>query len=368
MFMHKFPLVIAFMVLVTTAVFSQEPRYNVVPVVPDAVMRHVVGNILQDRFKPAPTERTIPLYHKNIKREWLPSIANITFQMVSDRELDRHPDGVYFFGEVMATGDTFNVYFGFGDPHCDSEGHNWKFTVPASQSSKTDKPRPEINIWLSSISGTGCGGRTKRIINDLEIGELSPNELPGYKFFAEGKLKDLRLGISNRKDVEAVFGDDCDGVCDYDQNWKIFLNYFGDSKLSRREIMSDGTEYEIELNPKKEYIDRIESMRLIPKNRVSFSDVKFAPTFSRGGRFSIGDAWGKDGFEGAVHSSQNVLSDSWGLSYVIYNEETFNNLKEKTGPNEKPVNGDLLSIEYEIPKNVKDKMYEIGPRRQIVKK
>lgn len=72
---------------------------------------------------------------------------------------------------------------------------------------------------------------------------------------------------------------------------------------------------------------------------------------------AIGDAWGKDGFEGAVHTSYNKYTDGYGLTYTVYDKETFNNLVNRK---EKDLRkkGDLIGIEYSIPESLKDRFYD----------
>ncbi len=48
-----------------------------------------------------------------------------------------------------------------------------------------------------------------------------PNELKGFEFFGNGKLKDLKLGSSKKEDVKKIFGEYCEKYCDYDENFKI---------------------------------------------------------------------------------------------------------------------------------------------------
>jgi len=52
-------------------------------------------------------------------------------------------------------------------------------------------------------------------------GSPYPNELKGYEFFGKGKLKNIKLGVSSKKDVKKIFGKDCD----YDENFKVKFEY-----------------------------------------------------------------------------------------------------------------------------------------------
>ena len=68
-----------------------------------------------------------------------------------------------------------------------------------------------------------------------------------------------------------------------------------------------------------------------------------------------------NGFAGAVHKSFDVHEDGYGLQYTIYDEETFNNLREKRKSEIKNQKGDLIQIDYSIPDPLKDKVYYSRP-------
>jgi hypothetical protein len=105
-----------------------------------------------------------------------------------------------------------------------------------------------------------------------------PNELDGYKFFANGKLKGLQLLASSREDVKRVLGSDCEKQCDYDANWSISFQYF-DEIWTREESNSRGDRRVYKLDPK--YLGKLRQIDLKPKQAVSFANISFPAAFSK---------------------------------------------------------------------------------------
>ncbi|HMT08657.1 MAG TPA: hypothetical protein PKA82_11690, partial [Pyrinomonadaceae bacterium] len=197
----------------------------------------------------------------------------------------------------------------------------------------------------------GCGGSGgPPTIKGLTLGEVSPNEIPGYEFFKKGRLQSIRLGISTKDDIRKIFGDTCESVCDYDEHWKIHADYFDDRvEFSRSNGDTKDAQIETEYTPRPEFVDRLESLRLTPKKRVSFLKISLPRTFGRSETYSVGHAWDENGFGGAVHMSLKVYADGYGLEYHVFGEETFNNLRKKEPVAKEPARkGDLSYIEYSI--------------------
>ena len=181
-------------------------------------------------------------------------------------------------------------------------------------------------------------------IKNLELGFSTPNELDEYKFFAEGKLKGLKLGISTKDDIKKIFGKDCEDICEYDANWRVVFTYF--ENISK-EITENGIKKKIVADAQS--ADKIYSVKLVPKNRISLTDVKFPEVFYKGRSV----AFGHDFSGNAAGISSDVYTDSYGLKYWIFDAETYSTFKEKDNRQ----NGDLISIEYTIPNNLEDKMF-----------
>lgn len=181
-------------------------------------------------------------------------------------------------------------------------------------------------------------------IKYLELGFSTPNELEGYEFFKKGRLKELKLGISTKDDIQKIFGKNCEDICDYDDKWRVVFTYF---KNISKEITENGTKKKLIVEPQS--ADKIYSIKLVPKNRVSFTEVKFSDEFYKGQSISFGHDFSGN----AASISSDVYRDSYGLKYWIFNKENYSTFKEK----ENRRVGDLISIEYTIPNNLEDKMF-----------
>ena len=338
---------IVLMLLAAPSAFAQAEAV----ILPDHVMRQVVSRIARWNFKPGRNLRTIPVADIAIKREWLPAIENITFELVPENDVSDHEKGVYFFQPVERDGAAYTINFGRGDLDCRANGETWKFKIRDNR----------VRLWRTGHGwGQGCGGSNPPRISGLKIGDISPNELPGYEFFAKGKLKGVRLGVSTREDMRRIFGDTCEGKCDYDQNWSVFVNYFGDETVMSR----SSSEGEFELVPKPEFVGTLRFVTMIPKDCLPFSKVKFPRRFSHGLTHAVGDDWGPNGFEGATHSVSDTYTDGYGLRYTVYSKETFNNSRQKGGVLRK---GDLVDIEYEIPEAVEEIIYIKVPKSRTLR-
>ncbi len=331
--------------LLSAVVFAHEANDEKVTL-PDEVMRQVVGRILTYQFKPRRSPTTIPLAESQVKHEWLPDIQNIAFELVSDEKVGEYEKGVFLFEGIERDGNLYSINVGWGDFDCFAFGDTWRFKLD-------DK---KIRLWLKGGWGRGCGhsGSSPPTVRGLELGTISPNELPGFEFFRKGKLKDIRLGFSTREDIKNTFGNDCTNTCKYDENWSIRAHYISEGLSWTTTVGDDKTEY----FAKEEFVGKLESLILDPMKPASFNSVVFPRSkFSNGTSNAIGDAWGINGFEGAVHTTYQIYSDGYGLQYTVYDEETFNNLKNKSEEEKKWKKGDLISIEYSIPNSLKNKVY-----------
>lgn len=318
---------------------------------PDAVMQQVVSRILQWQFKPGDRPRSVPISERGIKREWLPSIRNISFQLTSDNDGLKAEKGVFLFEGLQRVGRHYSINVGWGDS-CTGFGDVWEFRV------ENDK---KVRLWRARDQGWSrwCFRNGAPTIRGLQIGETSPNELPGFEFFASGKLAGFKLGISSREDVLKVFGDACESPCDYDENWSMRAGYF-DADLDMTQTTTDGqgTEVKYEFFAKPEYIGKLQVIYLTPKNRISLGKQRFLPVFAQNESFSIGDAWDENGFGGAVHTTSKTYTDGYGLEYRVFDKETFNNLKVRPDKTESDTrSGDLTQIEYAIPDTFRDVLY-----------
>ena len=350
--MFRFTLGVAlFVSLLSFAVHSQDDTNEKV-VLPDAIMKQVVARILTYEFRPRRIRTTIPLAASQVKREWLPTIKNIEFDLVPDKQIPSLEKGVFLFEPVVRDGDGYTINVGWGDL-CSASGGVWKFSLADGK----------VRLWpLNGTWGRGCsyglyGGVPH--IKGLEVGEVSPNELEGYKFFNGGRLEGIRLALSAREDLIRLFGKDCKNGCDYNANWSLTADYIRDGLAWTTTLGIGPAAEKTEFFGKQEFIGKLRSIVLRPKSRISFASRVFPDRiFRKASLFSIGDSFGVNGFEGAVHTTYTIYRDGYGLQYTVYDEETFNNLKSPRSVETKSQKGDLVGIEYSIPDSVKDSIYD----------
>ena len=121
-----------------------------------------------------------------------------------------------------------------------------------------------------------------------------PNELPGFKLYAQGKWKALRPYVSTKADVDRLLGEPSPVLIPYDSDWQVIVHYFESSSTNGRPwgAAFKGT---------------VDSLSFHPRRRVSFKGVVFPRAFKCGGiHFS--------------HAPAPLMecSDGTGLAYQIY--------------------------------------------------
>lgn len=100
------------------------------------------------------------------------------------------------------------------------------------------------------------------------------SEIEGYEFFGKGLLESLNLGISTKEDIQKVFGEVCDSECNFDEKWTIKFEYFPMLAQLRKE---NGLWEHYLPNP--EYKDKLYSIKLFPKSRIPFEELKITCKF-----------------------------------------------------------------------------------------
>jgi hypothetical protein len=157
-----------------------------------------------------------------------------------------------------------------------------------------------------------------------------PNELRGYEFFRTAKWRSLRPLISTIDEVRKTLGDpdEANDLSQYarqypgdagakeavwtykvNRNWEILI-YFA-SSCDRR-------------LPKDVPRDRLCTIDLVPRRRISFGAVHFPPAFKKSHVTAVDAAW-------------DEYSDGTGLRYEVYTTKT---------PYGADVPGDLNRISY----------------------
>ena len=312
---------------------AQEPKTEKL-LIPEEFKEEIVRRILVFKFKPAKRPRIINLAKNDINPLSLPKIANIEFRLLSDEEVEDSKSDIYFFNDPTLENKTYNVGFAFGDPKCNYSGDAWNFRITNNQ----------LRLWYAGRFGGGCGGFSG---SDFENpGKLNtyPNELTGYKFFDQGRLKGLKITVSTKEDVEKIFGSDCNGKCDYDSKWNVDFNYFGG--ITKEKTIN---ERKIIYVPKKELVGKVYSITFTPKQRIRFNQKVFPRTFNLSYGFSVGDSFDENGRLSAVGTSYRTYHDRYGLIYNIYSSGYAVNAEK-----EDQEKGDLISIEYTIPEKIEE--------------
>lgn len=155
------------------------------------------------------------------------------------------------------------------------------------------------------------------------------HEIEGHEFYGQGRLKGIALKTSTRDDVKLAFGSDCDWTyCNYNDNWDVMFVYL-ESFWRERDVKGD---YEFELAPSPEFIDRLLIIQFQAKKSSPLSPGAFTDTFEK---------------EPAnmIHSGTAVLyyRDKKGLVYTVLDE----------GESK----GNLLNITYHVPVSDRKEMF-----------
>src|SRR6185437_9145725 len=153
-----------------------------------------------------------------------------------------------------------------------------------------------------------------------------PNELPGYRLYAEGNWKALEPYVSTSGDVRKWLGNPSPVYISYGADWQVIVFYFGSGTV-------DGKPYGTSLK------GTISSINFRPRTRISFTGVEFPKAFKCIDEFRSDSAVG----------SYKRWSDGSGLSYVIYNDSTADGRIHQ---------GDLAEIEYAAPDGVVKKVQQ----------
>jgi hypothetical protein len=188
-----------------------------------------------------------------------------------------------------------------------------------------------LNFILLSVFAAGVPAQSDQY----------PNELQGYEFFGNGKLKALQLTVSSKDDVRKVFGEKCEKQCDYDDDWSIGFEYYEDIWI--RESRNDtGGKVTYLLDSK--YLGKLRAVELHPKKQISFADTEFPVEFQKLVTTSTSDAR-----SGKSRMTVNdAFQDSCGLTYEIFSRTNYDDIKNKNA--KAYTKGELVLIRYDIPK------------------
>ncbi len=169
-----------------------------------------------------------------------------------------------------------------------------------------------ITVLLAALT---CAGQTKPTVSAER--EPYPNELPTLKFYRDAKWNPLRPYVSTDAEIRKVLGKP---VAVYDELLKEHVAGYEDDFDWTIVVSVVGRGGELP----EFVVDRLDSITLYPKRRVSLVGADFSAFFP----MSIRNRSGGD---------TTVYYDKFGLRYVVYAEDA---------PDERFHIGDLKSITY----------------------
>jgi hypothetical protein len=162
-----------------------------------------------------------------------------------------------------------------------------------------------------------------------------PNEIEGYEFFKSGRFNDLKLLISDRDAVKAVFGEKCDNSCDYDEDWEISFSYINSGW--NKKLTENGKEQIY--RPKQELVGKLAGITFRSKKLILLSEYAVIPKEIK---CSIATSYGK-----YTYKSRSCIDDK----RVNYN------ISDETLENKEIVKGQIISINYVPSKKDDDDIY-----------
>jgi hypothetical protein len=174
-----------------------------------------------------------------------------------------------------------------------------------------------------------------------------PNEVRGFEFFGKGRLKGLTLGSSSKDDLKRIFGQACETDCDYDDLWTVRFEYIKADEC----ITIPRDAEELALCPAGEFIGKLSSVQLEPKQALSFIGVSQSKFTKHGGGGSASAS------NGGPTSSMSFSSfgDEFGLTYRMFSDAKPPMKKADV----ELVPGDLLNINYQLSQALTDKIFRI---------
>lgn len=183
-------------------------------------------------------------------------------------------------------------------------------------------------------------------INDSTQETFYPNEIKGFEFFGEGKLKDLKLGSSTSKDVELIFGEPCEESCDYDENFKLKIEYLKafDDCMTTEDIRDRL------MCPLNNFVGTISAIKLIPKQ-----DQNLVIPTSHFNKVSGGSITEKRRNGDSI--SWTSFKDKYGLRYSLNNESSGKVTIYSHYPSS--MEGKLHSIEYILTDDIIRKIFTV---------
>lgn len=178
--------------------------------------------------------------------------------------------------------------------------------------------------------------------------EPYPNELNGFEFFGNGKLKGLKPGVSTKETVKNIFGEKCEYFCDYSEDWTVTFSFY-EIDQTKEEINEKGEKTLYYIDSK--YLWKLRSIELRPKKQISLAEVSFPSGFEK--TIKRRQLTNVEKGRGRLINYE-VYQDSFGLIYEIY-AKPVNEVNNEKGYNK----GDVASVLYIIPKAQEKDMFTL---------
>lgn len=156
-----------------------------------------------------------------------------------------------------------------------------------------------------------------------------PNEVEGFQFFKQDKLKKLEMMVSTQKEVVALFGEDCRFQCAYNDVWNIRFGYM--TSGSKRRGVENGVRMIYTIKP--ENVGKLIVIHFLPRRPVILPLAHSNPK----------------GMQCGTRTDVVVCMDNSKLVYQLY---------EQDDPAGKYKANQFVMITYETPGNRAVELYE----------
>jgi hypothetical protein len=164
------------------------------------------------------------------------------------------------------------------------------------------------------------------------------NEIEGFKFFGQGKLRSFKLGVSTIDDARNTFGTPLKVIgfsefFDYDSDWLIIFSYLTSSVSKTTPFTtSDGVTVMRKYVIRPEYIGRINRIQMFPKRNFQFNKMSYPDK-------TVKERRGES-------DSDYTYTDRYGLAYKVVDQEGMRLGGDLKKYNVTLSRGNILEISY----------------------
>lgn len=148
------------------------------------------------------------------------------------------------------------------------------------------------------------------LVNAKAQGSAYPNEIQGFQFSKQDKVKDLKLLVSTGEEVMALFGKDCLNRCQFNEDWDIGFAYVN-SGWSRTTTENGLTTV---YKPRPEFVGKLADITFRPRRPIVLPE---SLVFPKGLKCDKGLTT-----SGNLRFKSIRCADDQILSYLIYDETT----------------------------------------------